>query len=165
MATPLHKHDYKNPGEHEAAILDMVRNTKLPTGIYYVPWCSHESAKDPETQKRMAEGPWAMLSIPAGKPNMGRMLGLWFAHAVITSFVVAYIASHAGLAPGAAYLSVFRLVGATTLLAYAGYTLPMYIWHGMPKSQIPGRLIDGLVYSLLTAGTFAWLWPNAPVTA
>jgi hypothetical protein len=31
----------------------------------------------------------------------------------------------------------------------------------MPWSQLPGRLIDGVVYALLTAGCFAGFWPGA----
>ena len=63
---------------------------------------------------------------------------------------------------GAEYLHVFRITGTGALLAYAGYAMPMAIWHGMPWSQVPGRVIDGVIYALLTAGTFAWLWPDAP---
>jgi hypothetical protein len=32
---------------------------------------------------------------------------------------------------------------------------------GMPWSHVPGRVFDGVVYALLTAGVFGWLWPHA----
>lgn len=161
MATPLHKHDYKDPGDKEGAILDTVRGAGLTPGVYFVPWCAPKNAKDPAHIAKMDAGPWAMMTVLPGKPNMGRMLGLWFIHAVVIAVCVAYLASHAGLAAGAEYLSVFRIVGTTTLLAYAGFALPMYIWHGLPGRRAAGMVVDGLVYALLTAGTFAWLWPSA----
>jgi len=160
MATPLHKHDYKNPGDKEGTILDMLRSATLAPGVYYVPRYD-KSNKDPAVAAKVKAGPWAMLIVIPGPWNMGRMLGLWFLHLVIVAVFVAYISGHAGLASGAPYLSVFRVAGASALLAHAGYALPMAIWHGMPWSQFPGRLIDGLIYALLTGGTFGWLWPSA----
>jgi hypothetical protein len=161
MATPLHKHDYKNPGAHEGTILNMIKSAAMAPGVYYVPWC-HGKEKDPEVMERMKTGPWAMLTVMPEGPSMGKMLGLWFAHLLIVGVLVAYITGHAGLPADARYMGVFRVAGATSFLAYAGYAMPMAIWHGMPWSQVPGRIIDGLIYSLLTAGTFAGFWPDAP---
>jgi hypothetical protein len=161
MATPLHKNDYKDPGDKEESLLNAVRSAGLAPGAYYLPWCAGAKAKDPAVQERLKSGPWAMLTVMPGAPNMGRMLGLWFLHLLIVGVFVAYIGVNAGLPPGAPYLSVFRIAGSAALLAYAGYALPMAIWHGMPMSQLPGRLIDGVVYALLTAGTFAAMWPDA----
>lgn len=160
MATPLHKHDYKNPGDKEDTILGMLRSSSFEPGVYYVPWCQGQGKQDQATLEKMRAGPWAMLTVLPGPPNMGRMLGLWFLHLVIVGVFVAYVSSHA-LDAGAAYLSVFRIAGTSALLAYAGYALPLCIWHGQPWSQLPVRVFDGVVYALLTAGAFAWLWPAA----
>jgi hypothetical protein len=160
MALPIHKHDYKNPGDKEGPLLDLLRTHRFAPGVYYVPWC-HGKEKEPATQEKLKSGPWAMLTVMPGGPNMGKMLGTWFLHLLIVAVFVAYIAAHAGLNPGVRYLSVFRIVGAAALLAHGGYALPMAIWHGMPWSQLPGRLFDSIIYALLTAGTFAWLWPHA----
>jgi hypothetical protein len=161
MASPLHKHDYKNLGEKEGPLLDMLRSASFAPGVYYVPWC-HGKPSDSAMADKLKRGPWAMLTVMTGAPHMGKMLGAWFTHLIIVGVFVAYLASHAGLAPGAEYLHVFRVTGTSALLAYAGYAMPMCIWHGMPWSQLPGRVIDGVIYALLTAGTFAWLWPSAP---
>ena len=160
MALPIHKHDYKDPGANEDAIIGMLRSASLSPGVYYVPWC-HGKTKDPAAMNKMKTGPWALLTVIPSAPNMGKMLGFWFLHLVIVGVFVAYVTAHAGLNPGAEYLSVFRIAGTSALLAYAGYALPSAIWHGMPWSQIPGRVFDGVVYALLTAGSFAWLWPAA----
>jgi hypothetical protein len=34
------------------------------------------------------------------------------------------------------------------------------IWKGQPWSNVIKEVVDGLVYALLTAGTFACLWPH-----
>ncbi|MGD9791264.1 MAG: hypothetical protein AB7Q00_09495 [Phycisphaerales bacterium] len=165
MALPIHKHDYKDPGDKEGPILDLLRTSKLDPGVYYVPWCGGKDWKDPANQAKLKAGPWAMLTVQAGQPNMGKNLGLWFIHLLIVGILVAYVTSHAGLVSGSDYLKVFRVAGTAALLAHAGGALPACIWMGAPWSHLPGKLIDGVVYALLTAGAFGWLWPHAQVAA
>lgn len=163
MASPLHKHDYKDPGDKEGPILDMLRAHSLEPGVYYVPWCAGAKAKDPEAQSRMKAGPWAMLTVIPGAPNMGKMLGAWAGHLLIVTLLVAYIAS-VSRAPGAGFAGVFQVTTTAGLLAHGGYALPMCIWHGQPWSQLPGRLIDGVIYAVITGAIFGSLWPAAAVT-
>ncbi len=64
------------------------------------------------------------------------------------------------LPPGAHYLAVFRFAGAT---AFIGYSLALWqdsIWYKKQLSTTLRNTFDGLVYGLLTGGTFGWLWPN-----
>lgn len=64
------------------------------------------------------------------------------------------------LAPCAPYLGVFRFTGVT---AFAGYSLAiwqLHIWYHRAMSMTLKSAIDGLIYALLTAGTFGWLWPR-----
>lgn len=159
MATPLHKHDYKNPGEKEGPFIDAVRTLGFAPGVYYIPWCQGIKDKAAMAEKLKA-GPWAMLTVMPGPPNMGRNLGMWLVHLLLVGLFVAYIAG-LSLPAGASFLPVFRAAGAAALLAHAGYALPMAIWHGMPWSQLPGRFIDGVIYALLTGAVFAVLWPAA----
>lgn len=161
MVLPIHKHDYKNPGDKEKTILDFIRNLGLVPGVYYVPWCGHGAdRKNPETIEKMKKGPYAMLTVMPGAPNMGMSMGLWILNLIGISFFVAYIAGNAGMHPGMAYMKVFKVCGLIALLAHAGNALTMSIWMGSPWSQVPGRVIDALIYASLTAGTFAWLWPK-----
>lgn len=160
MASPLHKHDYKNPGSSEGAILAFLRSAALAPGVYNVPWCTHKDAKDPAHIEKMKAGPWAQINVMPGVPNMGQCMILWIVNLLIVGTFVAYITSHA-LVPGASYLKVFQIVGATAFLAHAGNAATLSIWMGQPWRQFPGRIVDGLIYALLTAGTFAWLWPKA----
>jgi hypothetical protein len=44
-----------------------------------------------------------------------------------------------------------------------GYALALWqmsIWWGRKWSTTIRNTIDGLVYALLTGGTFGWLWPH-----
>jgi hypothetical protein len=71
----------------------------------------------------------------------------------------AYIAGRA-LTAESHYLAVFRFAGAT---AFAGYSLALLqhsVWYRRNWGTTLLSVFDGLVYALLTAGTFGWLWPR-----
>jgi hypothetical protein len=78
---------------------------------------------------------------------------------LVVSFFVAYVACHA-LPVGAPYRKVFQVVGTVAFLAYAAGQVPAAIWMGKPWAVAWKEVLDGLVYGLLTAGTFGWLWPR-----
>lgn len=74
-------------------------------------------------------------------------------------FFVAYLAGRT-VALGTPYLEVFRVVGTAAFLAYGLANLANGIWRGQPWSTVAKEVIDGLIYALLVAGTFGWLWPR-----
>jgi hypothetical protein len=51
-------------------------------------------------------------------------------------------------------------VGTAAFLAYGLANLSNSIWKGQTWSMTIKEVIDGLVFALLTAGTFGWLWPR-----
>jgi len=165
MATPLHKNDFRGTGAAEDGLLDAIKRAGLKAGVYVLPWCHGKDQKDPAVQAKMKANPPTMLTILAGPPNMGKMLGSWMAHLLIVSTFVAYIVWASGLtspalAPGQPvemFWPVFRMAAITSFLAYGGYALPMSIWHGQPWSQVPGRVLDGVIYAAVTGGIFGWL--------
>ena len=70
-----------------------------------------------------------------------------------------YVAGRA-LPEGAHYRAVFRFAGVT---AFVGYALALWqntIWFKRAWTTTLKSTIDGLVYGLLTAGVFGWLWPR-----
>lgn len=90
---------------------------------------------------------------------MGQSLLLWFLYSILVSIFAAYIAGRA-LEPGAHYLTVFRFAGC---VAFAGHGLALLqnsIWHKRAWSSTIKSIFDALIYALLTAGTFGWLWPE-----
>ena len=90
--------------------------------------------------------------IRPGVPNMGRPLTNWFLFSLIVSLLIAYVASHA-IPAGARYLR-YRHVGAVDFSP-----MPPLWFHRPSGWANPGRLpgrkcFDGLLYGLVTAGTF-----------
>ncbi|HZD54392.1 MAG TPA: hypothetical protein VE175_15190 [Woeseiaceae bacterium] len=129
-------------------------------GEYTVPHAADSRARrSPEWQERYREGPAVMLSVlPHGSMAMGKQLVLWFSYCLIISLLVGYVAA-AALGAGTEYLKVFQVTGTTSLLAYAGGAAAGAIWFGHSWSRAVKDVIDGLIYGLLTAGIFGWLWP------
>ena len=161
MVLKYHNRDYhKLPNED--AVRAALRAGNLEPRQYVIPYCSDmKEMASPEMQQKYVEGPVGVLHLRRpGLPTMGPMLLQWFLFLLVVSFFVAYIASHSGLAPGAHYLDVFRIVGAAGFLAYSAGQVPAAIWMGKPWSATWKDVFDGLVYGLVTAGTFGWLWPR-----
>lgn len=160
MALPHHKSDARGLPD-EAAALDVLGKQGLKPGLYRFPWCnSMAEMKDPAFVEKLNKGPVAMLTVwPSGPFNMGRQLGLWTAYLVVMGIFVAYVAGRV-LGPGAPYLEVFRLTGTVAFLGYSGAQLPSAIWWGKPMGVAVKEILDGLLYGLVTAGAFGWLWPR-----
>ena len=110
--------------------------------------------------KRWAEGPAGIMYIfPRGKMNMGGMMTKQLVFFIIASTFLAYVLSHS-LPAGTPYLQVFRIAGAIAFMMYALGAAPESIWFARPWRHFVTNGFDGLVYALLTAGTFGWLWPK-----
>jgi hypothetical protein len=156
---PYHRSDYqKLPDEDK--VLPVLRGAGLKRGLYIFPFATHKEMKSPAAIEKYNQGPVGMMTIaPNGPPVMPKFLGLWFGYCLLVSFFVAYLAAHT-VAPGAYYLRVFRVVGTAAFLAYGLGHLSDGIWKNQTFSFTIKEVIDGLVYALLTAGTFGWLWPR-----
>jgi hypothetical protein len=122
--------------------------------------CLDWSKATPEQRSEMQRGPIAFVLVRnPGDVNMGKVLFLWFLYLLVVSFFVSYVACHT-LASGARYLAVFRIVGAAGFLCYGLRTVSDAIWYGKPWIVVIKEMIDGLIYSLVMAGAFGWLWPR-----
>jgi hypothetical protein len=157
MMLPYHRSDYRKlPNEEKAR--EALRG--LPRGLYAIPYCTHQTMKTPEMQERFKEGPVGLLTVfPTGLPVMPKFLGLWFMYCLFVGFFVAYLTWHT-VQPGSNYLVVFRVAGTAAFLAYSFAHISDGIWKAEPWSNVIKEVIDGLVYGLLVAGTFGWLWPK-----
>jgi hypothetical protein len=95
----------------------------------------------------------------SGMNFMGKSLALWFVYVIVVSTVAGYVAG-AALPPGTRYLSVFRFAGTVAFASYA-LALPQHsIWYRRSWSTTFKSVFDGLIYALVTAGAFGWLWPK-----
>lgn len=159
MVLPYHRTDYRKlPAEDQA--MEAIGKLGIPPGDYMMPCAgSPQMMKDPAFIEKMKRGPVAIMTVlPVGMPSMGNNLAQWFIFNLAVSAFAAYITGRA-LAPGEDYLAVFRFAGTT---AFAGYSLgqwPDSIWYKRAWSTTLKNTLDGLVYGLLTAGVFGWLWP------
>jgi hypothetical protein len=160
MVLGYHRSDFgKLPSEDEA--MEALRKLDIPPGDYSMPCPSGpQGMKSPEFQEKMKTGPVALLTImKSGEMSMGKSLVLWFLYCAIVGLFAGYVAAHT-VGANESYLKVFRVVGTT---AFAGYSLALLqnsIWLGRKWSTTLKSVFDGLIYALITAGTFGWLWPR-----
>jgi hypothetical protein len=160
MVLPYHKSDYRKlPDEDE--VVDALRAAGVTPGPpYHFPHTTHKEMKSPEVVEKFKRGPIGLLTvIPSGAPAMGKYLGMWFAYCVVISIFVACVAGRT-LAPGTRYPEVFHVVALASFLAYGLGQIQDSIWKGQTWGVTAKHVFDGLIYALLTAGTFGWLWPR-----
>jgi hypothetical protein len=160
MVLPIHKNDLRQvPREDE--VMEALRRFSLRPGDYALPHAgSMEVLKEPSFVDKMNRGPVAFMTVvPSGPPAMGTSLALWFVYSIVVSLFAAYLTGRA-LGPGADYLEVFRFAGTTAFSAYSLALAQNSIWLKRSWATTLKTMGDGLIYGLLTAGTFGWLWPR-----
>jgi hypothetical protein len=159
MVLPYHRSDYQRLPD-EDKLTAALRAAGLTRGLYIFPYCTHKEMKSPAMIEKYKQGPVGMLTVfPSGPPAMPKFLAMWFAYCLVIGLFVACLTGST-VAPGAPYLAVFRVAGTAAFLGYGVGQLVNSIWTGQPWSVTIKHVIDGLLYSLLTAGTFGWLWPR-----
>lgn len=159
MMLPYHESDFRKlPREDD--VMDALRQFNIPAGDYLVP-CP-ESRRDLRSAEFIAKrdrGPVVVMTTwPSGATGMAASLTMWFVYALVVGIFAGYLAGVA-LGPGAPYLAVFRFTGT---VAFAGYSLALMqnsIWYRRGWGFTLKSMFDGLIYALLTAGAFGWLWP------
>jgi hypothetical protein len=160
MVLGYHKSDFKKLPD-ENGVMDALRKFNLAPGDYLFPFCgSNKEMKSPEFAEKIKKGPVVFMTVmPSGSTQMGSSLAMWFIYCLIVSIFAAYIGIHAA-PPGTHYLTVFRFVGCTAFIGYALALLHNSIWYKRNWGATMKSMFDGLIYGLLTAGTFGWLWPK-----
>lgn len=159
MLMPWHKGNYPKL-QREQEFRDAVRPFAIPPGDYMVPRAvTPEEMKSEAYRARLREGPNMLLTVmPNAEMGMGKQLAQWFVFLLVVAVFGAYIASRT-LPPGADYLRVFQLVGATTFAAFGLGLWELSIWYRRSWSLTLKGTFDALLYGLLMAGVFGWLWP------
>ena len=160
MVLPYHRTDFRRiPDEDQ--VMEALRKFGIAPGDYVIPCAgSSKEMKTPEFIEKTTKGPVAFMTVmPSGPPSMGKSLVQWFLYCVLVGAFAAYVAGRA-LGPDAQYLAVFRFAGSTALAGYALALLQNSIWYKRAWSATLKSTFDGVVYALLTAGTFGWLWPS-----
>jgi len=160
MVLTYHRADYRQL-PNEERVLDALRGAALPPGAYFYPYAgSVKEMGTPAMIEKFKRGPVGMLiAMPAGPPTMTKSLVQWFGFCLVVGVFTAYVAGRA-LGPGAPYLTVFRMAGTVAFLGYVGAEATNTIWRGQSLGTTLRNYMDGLIYALLTAGVFGWLWPE-----
>lgn len=160
MFLTYHKNDLKSVPD-ETGVMDALRPFNIPPGDYSLPHAgSTEALKSDAFRAKVEQGPVAFMTVrPAGALfNMGPQLMTWFGYCLVVAIVAAYVGGRT-LGAGADYLAVFRLTGTVAFACYAMALPQRSIWFGQGWGATLRSMFDGLIYSMLTAGAFGWLWP------
>jgi hypothetical protein len=160
MAPLWHKGDFpKMPMEPQ--VLDALRPLAIPPGDYFIPRASGmQEMRTPAFKDKMAKGPVAVFTVmPNGPISMNRNLIQWFVFLLVVGVFVAYINGRS-LPMNTPYLRVFKSVAVTTFVAYSLALVELSIWYRRSWVMTAKSALDGVIYALLTAGVFGWLWPH-----
>lgn len=159
MVFRWHNADYKKLA-NEDDVRAAIRAGSPPPGQYVLPHCADmKDMQGDAMQKKYVEGPIAFMTVRKnGPPTMGTALSLWFLYCVIVAAIAGGIALHvSGLNANANRAGY--LVGAVSFLTYVGGSVQLGIWMGKPWAGVAKDALDGLIYALISALVFAWLWP------
>jgi hypothetical protein len=160
MVLRYHRSDFRAVPD-EDAVLDALQPFSLPPGDYFAPFAgSPEGMKNESYIRKVKRGPVLVMTVlPSGMPSMAPQLAQWFVYCLIVSIFGAYVTGRA-LGPGAEYLAVFRFASTTVFMGYSLALLQGTIWYKRNWGFTLRSMFDGLIYGLLTAGFFGWLWPG-----
>jgi hypothetical protein len=159
MMSPWHKSDYPSV-PNEDALGDAIRPLAIPPGNYLVPRpVKREDMKSAAFQEKVNRGPNLILTVIANGPRpMKNFFIGWLVYLLVVTTAAACIVG-ATLAPGAA-TGVFKSVATITFVAYAFGLAPESIWYHRRWSTTVKLMFDALIYALITALIFGWLWPK-----
>jgi hypothetical protein len=160
MALPYHKADYARlPNEDD--VLATFRKLNVQAGDYVAPYCNTpESMKEPAYLENMKRGPGLVVTVwQTSTFNMGATMGQWFVYILIVSVFTGYVLSRV-FAAGVDYMPVFRIAGTVAFMGYALAMPQANIWYQKGWGSTLRSMFDGLIYGLVTAGVFGWLWPR-----
>lgn len=160
MALPWHKSDYPTLASQDK-VMDALRALAIPPGDYMIPKpSSRDEMRSKEFAAKFEKAPVVVMTVfPPGPMSMGRPLVLWFVYSLVLGVFTAYVTGRA-LPPGASFLQVFRFAGSVAFIGYAAALWQFTIWYRRSALTTLKSTIDGLVYGLLTAGTFGLVWPR-----
>ena len=160
MFTPWHAGDYpKIPNEDR--VMDALRPLNIPPGDYMFPRpSSMKDMSSPEFVREADQGPGDDCH---GSPERTRRDGAENWCSGLSSPCREFLRrvrrqpcprSRRRLPPH------FPVRGSTAFAAYAFGLWPLSIWYRRSLGTTIRSTVDGLIYALLTAGTFGWLWPR-----
>ncbi len=161
MVLSYHKSDYRKLPD-EDRVTDAMRGAGVtPGAAYFFPYFPFEEMKSAPVIEKMKRGPVGLLTVlPSAPPAMGKNLVQWFLYCLVISIFAACLSGRL-LAAGTTFLQVLRVVGTVAFLGYGAAHAQESIWSGRSWVVTLKHLFDSVIYALLTATTFGWLWPKS----
>ena len=129
-----------------------------PGPVYSFPHCTHKDMKSPEVVEKFKRGPVGLLTCFPADRGDGEISGLWFVYCVVIGIFVACVA--AVCLPWDAVSDSVPRRRHRSLPGVRTRTNPGLDLERADVGRDREALFDGLIYALLTAGTFGWLWPK-----
>jgi hypothetical protein len=159
--SPWHKNDYPAL-PNEDAFRKAVGPLNIPPGDYFVPRPdTRAQMQDPAFLAKVNEGPRVIMTVqPNGMGSLVKPLVWWFVYCLVVNIIASHVAFGALHEQSPSYRLIFHTVGLT---AFAGYALALWqarIWFEKSLSVTVKSTIDGLIYAIVTAGIFGWMWPK-----
>lgn len=159
MALGYHAGDYAALPRQDA-VQEALRPFGLSPGDYLLPKpASIKEMNSAGFKDKYGQGPSFIMTVfPPGQNFMGWQLLSWFLYCVLVGLFAGYVAGIT-IGPAADYRLVFRVTGTVAFAGYALALMQQSIWYRRRWRTTLVSMVDGLVYALLTAGAFGWLWP------
>ena len=158
MLLPFHKGDFSGIAD-EDDFIEALRSRGLKRGQYWFPFANtREASQSAEWKEKINRGPVGFLFLVPTGSSMTPQLIAQFVFMLVVTLIAGYIGM-ASLGTGAEYLQVFQVTGTAAFLGHSGSHFTNSIWYGASWRVSWVRAAEGLVYGLLTAGVFGWLWP------
>ncbi len=158
MLLPHHTKDYTRLPD-EDALREVMQAQQLSPAQYAIPFAhSKEDWRSEAVKKKFETGPVGLLIVGPNGSGMSRQFIQQAIYVLSISIMVAYVAYAAFGGTDQEYLKVFQVAGTVATLGYSGALFLNSIWFNVPWGNTWRHAFDGLVYGLLTAGIFGWLW-------
>jgi hypothetical protein len=160
MLLPWHKNDFpKLPNQD--AVMDALRPLNIPPGEYMVPrGDSMADMKSPAFQEKVNRGPVFILNMQKnGMMSMGGPLAGWFVYCLLVAWFSGHVAWGADI-PAAETHKLFHTIGIAAALGYCAALWQQTIWYRKPWMTTLKSTIDGVIYAVVTALVFIWMWPK-----
>lgn len=158
MVFKWHNADYRKLA-NEDAVRAAIRAGAPSPGQYVLPHCLDPKEMQTEAmQKKFIEGPIAFLTVrKSGPPTMTGALVMWFIYCLLVAFFAGATAYGIYGAKANPHHTA-HLVGLICLGVFIGGSIQAGIWMGKPWKSVAKEVLDGLIYALIAALTFMWLW-------
>ncbi len=158
---PWHKSDWAGVPD-EGGLRRALAPMAIAPGDYMVPHCTAmKEMGTPEFQAKLNEGPVMTMTVrPNGRASMAPMFIGWTIAVLLANLLIAGVAA-AALAPGVGRHAIWHLTGLVALGTFGFGGWPESIWFGRKWSSAMKNTFDALIYAVIAALTFGWLWPMA----